>query len=380
MKIKETISKYLNFTIIERYILNEVKMPIIFGVSLFTFIFLIEIIVSLMESIIVKGISVFNVMRMLSFYLPPIMCNTIPMGVFLGIMLTFSKFTRTSESTAMSSIGMSLKDILKPIFVLAIGLMCFMVFLQESIIPRSFKKLQELTIRIAYENPVFQLKEKVMIDEVGKYGLYIDRIDKKNNEANNVLIFQKDNKKGFPAILFGSKAYWKNTNMILGNSKFYTFDQEGKLGITGSFDEKSIPLSSYFQGIKIEIKDIEAMGIGQLLSKMKEAKSDKKISKEEREQTIRACKVEINRKISIPLATLCLAILGVLLSIGHHRSGKGAHFGVGLGIIFIYIIVLNIGVMMANKNTLPIFVGVWIPNLILFFITYRLYIKKAGEA
>lgn len=116
--------------IIEKYILEDVKMPIIFGVSLFTFIFLIEIIVSLMENIIVKGISLIDVLRILSFYLPPILAQTIPMGVFLGVMITFSKLTRTSETTAMSSIGMSLDDILKPIIILASIITIFIFFLQ----------------------------------------------------------------------------------------------------------------------------------------------------------------------------------------------------------------------------------------------------------
>ena len=44
-------------------------------------------------------VKLFNI-RILSFYLPPILSQTIPMGIFLGVMLTFSKFTRTSEATA----------------------------------------------------------------------------------------------------------------------------------------------------------------------------------------------------------------------------------------------------------------------------------------
>ena len=149
--------------IIEKYILEEVKMPILFGISLFTFIFLIDIIVAMMENIIVKGISIIDIMRILSFYLPPILSQTIPMGIFLGVMLTFSKFTRTSEATAMSSIGMDLRGIVKPIFILACATTLFIFFLQESIIPRSFSKLQYITTKIAYENPVFQLKEKTFI-------------------------------------------------------------------------------------------------------------------------------------------------------------------------------------------------------------------------
>jgi len=126
--------------IIEKYILEEVKMPVLFGISLFTFIFLIDIIVAMMENIIVKGISIIDIIRILSFYLPPILSQTIPMGIFLGVMLTFSKFTRTSEATAMSSIGMGIKEIVKPIFILACATTLFIFFLQESIIPRSLDR------------------------------------------------------------------------------------------------------------------------------------------------------------------------------------------------------------------------------------------------
>ncbi|MGL4642526.1 MAG: LptF/LptG family permease [Cetobacterium sp.] len=356
--------------IIEKYILEDVKMPIIFGVSLFTFIFLIEIIVSLMENIIVKGISMIDVLRILSFYLPPILSQTIPMGVFLGVMITFSKFTRTSEATAMSSIGMSLKDILKPIVLLASIITIFIFFLQESIIPRSFTKLEEITMKIAYENPVFQLKEKILIDEVDEYSLYIDRIERKTNEAQNVLIFQKDDKSTYPTILLGDKAYWKNVNMVLEDSKFYTFNPDGTLKLEGEFKQKKIPLSSYFQEISIEVKDIEAMSIKDLFKGLKDKNKIEKIP----------YLVEINRKIAIPLSTVVLAVLGVLLSIGHHRSGKGASFGISLAVIFTYIVFLNVGMVMANKAIVSPYVGVWLPNLLLVGGTLLLYKRKAGGA
>ncbi|MGL5088067.1 MAG: LptF/LptG family permease [Cetobacterium sp.] len=356
--------------IIEKYILGDVKNPIIFGVSLFTFIFLIEIIVSLMENIIVKGISLIDVLRILSFYLPPILSQTIPMGVFLGVMITFSKFTRTSEVTAMSSIGMSLKDILRPIIILASAITLFIFFLQESIIPRSFRKLEEISIKIAYENPVFQLKERILIDEVEEYNLYIDNIERKTDEANNVLIFQKDGKSNYPTILLGNKAYWKDVNMVLEESKFYTFNQDGTLKVEGEFSQKKIPLSSYFQEMNIEVKDIEAMPIKKLFNSLKEKTEKEKIP----------YLVEINRKIAIPLSTIVLAILGVVLSVGHHRSGKGTSFGISLGIIFTYIVFLNVGMVMANKGVVSPYVGVWLPNLLLVSGTLLIYRRKSGGA
>ena len=353
--------------IIDRYILNEIKIPVIFGISLFTFIFLIDIIVAMMENIIVKGISIIDVLRILSFYLPPILSQTIPMGMFLGIMLTFSKFTRTSEATAMSAVGMSLKEIVKPIFFISCIVTLFIFFLQESIIPRSVAKLQYLTTKIAYENPVFQLKEKTFIDEVDEYNLYIDRIEGKDKIAKGVLIFQKADDKSFPTVIVGEKAYWKDSAMVLKNSKFYNFSDKGKEKLRGKFDEKKVSLAAYFSEVEIKVNDIEAMGIETLLKEMKDKKENEKIP----------YKVEINKKLAVPLSTIMLSLLGVFLSIGHHRSGKGANFALSLIVIFSYITCLNIGMVMASKGVIPVFIGIWAPDLILFFVTMFAYKKKA---
>lgn len=52
---------------IDRYILKSMALPTVFGVSLFTFIFLIDILVEMMEKIIVKNISPLMVFEMISY-------------------------------------------------------------------------------------------------------------------------------------------------------------------------------------------------------------------------------------------------------------------------------------------------------------------------
>ena len=368
--------------IIDKYILNEVKMPIIFGVSLFTFIFLIEIIVTMMESIIVKGISIFEVVRMLTFYLPPIMSQTIPMGLFLGVMITFAKFTRNSEATAMIASGMDLKNIMRPILILTIAVTFFIFFLQESIIPRSIQKLQFFVARLAYENPVFQLTERTFIDEMDDYNIYIDKIDTKTGIANGVLVFQKDKKNKFPTILIGKEAFWENSNMVITRSNFYDYDDTGKETLKGEFESKSVPLNAYVDGISIKVDDIEAMSIRMILNEIRasgEKEKDLIDKKEIRDarKLKRSYIVEINRKIAVPLSTIMLGLLGIFLSIGHQRSGKGANFALSICIVFAYITILNIGMVMANNGTIPVFVGVWTPNIILLLITIHFYKKKA---
>lgn len=354
--------------IINRYILQEVKGPIILSVSIFTFIFLLDIIVAMMENIIVKGISVFDILRMLSFYIPPILTQTIPLGLFVGIMISFSKFTRNSEAVAMTSIGMDIRAILKPIFYLGIGTLFFIFFLQESIIPRSFIKLQYLASKIAYENPVFQLKERTFMNNLDNYSLYIDKVGR-DKHAEGILVFEnnKDEKKSpFPIVLSGHEAYWRDSSIIIEKANFIDFDENGVRKLTGSFDDKRIELQAYFSDLKLKVKETEMMNIPMLLEEMKGKTAAEKLP----------YKVEINRKLALPLSSVMLSILAVLLSIGHQRSGKKAGLLVGILTIFVYICLLNIGIVLSNVGKIPIVLGIWLPNILLAALTFRLYFVK----
>lgn len=351
--------------IMNQYILKECRGPIVISTSLFTFIFLLDIIVAMMENIIVKGISVFDILRILSFYIPPILTQTIPLGLFVGVMICFAKFTRSSEAIAMNSIGMDIKDILKPVFALGFVFLFFILFLQESIIPRSFVKLQYLGAKIAYENPVFQLKERTFMNDLENYSLYIDRVGR-DKKASGILIFENNEKSKFPVVLVGKEAYWKDSSIILEEANFVTFDEKGVRTLTGSFQDKRVELQAYFSDLKLRVKEIEMMSIRMLVKEMKGKSQEEKLP----------YKVEIHRKLALPFSSVMLSVLGVLLSIGHHRSGKKAGLMVGLLTIFSYVCLLNVGIVLANVGKVPIVLGIWLPNVLLALLTYRLYLVK----
>ncbi|MGL4687195.1 MAG: LptF/LptG family permease, partial [Fusobacteriaceae bacterium] len=151
------------------------------------------------------------------------------------------------------------------------------------------------------------------------------------------------------------------------DSEFYKFKNNGSMEIKGEFKEKIIPLSAYATDIKIKLKNIEAMGILGLLKESKAHSGEEKIK----------YNVEINKRIAVPISVIILGIFGVLLANGHHRSGKGASFALSLLIIFSYIMVLNIGVVLANRGLVPSVIGVWTSNVILALITYFVYKTKA---
>jgi len=313
--------------IINKYILDELKGPIILAVFVFTFIFLLDIVVTMMEHIIVKGISVFDVLRLLSFYIPPILTQTIPIGMFLGIMICFTKFSRNSESVAI---------------------------------------LKYVGTKIAYENPVFQLKEKTFIDNLDQYSIYVDKVES-DGKAKNIIAFEKpEDKTKFPMVLTGEEAFWKDNSIILKQSQFISFDETGKKNLTGTFDEKRVVLTPYFENLNLKIKDVEALSITDLV---------KNIRKVEAEEVLKY-KIEIFRKLALIFSTIPLAVIGFCLSLGHHRISKKYSFVLAMIIIFAYIIFLNIGIVMASAGKLHPFIATWTPNVLLYFLGYKLYRAK----
>ena len=86
--------------------------------------------------------------------------------------------------------------------------------------------------------------------------------------------------------------------------------------------------------------------------------------------------IESYQRVIGPLASVFLCWLGVLLSVGNRRSGKGISFGISLIVIFGYIAIVNYAKIMILKNNVPVSIAMWIPNFILFLLCVYFSIKK----
>ena len=52
-----------------------------------------------------------------------------------------------------------------------------------------------LTQKIAMTKPTVQISEKVFVEGIGDYSIYINKIDDIKNEATNLVAFKKDDDK-----------------------------------------------------------------------------------------------------------------------------------------------------------------------------------------
>jgi LPS export ABC transporter permease LptG len=75
--------------------------------------------------------------------------------------------------------------------------------------------------------------------------------------------------------------------------------------------------------------------------------------------------VELNRRMALPAACLCFALLGGPLGLTQVRSGKGAGFAISLLIIVVYYITFSFFEGQSVRQKFPPWLGPWMGNVIL---------------
>ena len=77
----------MKIKIIDRYIYSSLILPSIFGISIFTFILMLNVVMEVMERLFASDLPFISIIDYFLYAVPGILVQTIPMGAFLGVML-----------------------------------------------------------------------------------------------------------------------------------------------------------------------------------------------------------------------------------------------------------------------------------------------------
>ena len=88
--------------------------------------------------------------------------------------------------------------------------------------------------------------------------------------------------------------------------------------------------------------------------------------------------IEKHKRASGPVAIIILTIIGVSLSSRKVRGGIGMHLGVGIGLTFSYILLIQVSTVFSTFGNLSPLIASWIPNFVFLLIALYL-LKKAPK-
>lgn len=137
-----------------------------------------------------KGLPWTVIAEVFGLSIPFIVAITLPMAVLMAVLYTFTHLAADNEVTAMRASGISVFQVVKPVFLVGLVVAVLSFLFSDQVLPRSNSQLRNLLLNIGRKKPTFELREQV-INELGPAGISLRalRIDPNTGRMRDVTIY-----------------------------------------------------------------------------------------------------------------------------------------------------------------------------------------------
>ena len=367
--------------IIHRYIFREVLTPFLLGLGVFTFVLLIARLLKLIEMVVNRGLPPTQILRLLALLMPAFLELTVPMAMLLAILIAFGRLSADAEMIAMRSSGLSIYQLVPPVilFVLMTALLtaCLSMYAR----PWANHNLKLELWDIARTRASAGLKPQVFNDEFPGLVIYAEHIDSRTDRLIHVLISDERDPNEHNTV-FAREGYMvsdNDTQTVILRLLDGTIHTSGDAGGDTQSDyhtdfqtyDVNLDLRESLAGPSDKQDDPNEMTLPELSAAIEAKRAEEKPAGPEL--------VEFHRKFAIPFACIVFGLVGVPLGIEPARNVRSRGFAVSLAVIFVYYILLSAGQGFAEQETIPAWLGLWLPNMVFGALGVMLMRRAARE-
>jgi len=357
-------------TLLDRYVAREIWPPTGLGLLLFTFILLLDQISNLMKVLVSRGADLATVFRAFTYLLPSIFSVTIPMAFLLGVLLAFGRMASDSEIVALRASGLSPLSLLRPVVSLSL-VTAFLTFYVYAVLgPAANQAYREIIFALIVSRARNDVQPRVFNDDLipgGTMVLYVSDIAAETGLWKDVFIHDTRNPQQPKVILARGGQLTidkerKRVGLDLQNGVSYTFQvsQASEIG-ADHFETGYFPFAyeEFFPKLPLAKGDRE-LTMGELSQRVRDLRAQGKPKTETARYD-----VEWHKKLAIPTACFVFGLLGLGLSLGSKKEARSAAFGLSIGVIFIYYVLIRLGEQAGDNGLLAPLVAVWAANAVL---------------
>ncbi len=346
--------------ILDKYILNELFGPFIFGICAFSSVFIGTSTLFRIAQFITKyGASTSSVVKLFIYSLPSIIVLTFPMSMLLASLLSFGRLSGSSEITAMKSGGLSFYRLATPVFIAAFFVSIFATFFNEAVVPAANTAYNNVVRYEIEKNSKPRSQEHIVIKDVKGGSIerltYARKFDEETSIMQGVTIEDFENDQ-LVRVENAEKAVWDKDKWLMSNGIIYDLDPEGQIDRYMHFNQQVMPIDKNPSMIAREQKKPEEMSIQELKLQIRT------LQREYVKTSV--YEVELQQRLSIPMASFVFALIGTPLGLQPHRSSSSIGLGISIIIIFIYYTIMTITTALGQGGALPAVLAAWIPNIV----------------
>ena len=362
------------------YILSELGMATFVGIAVWTAILMMNDFFFIARQAIQKDLGMAIALQILTLRIPSFLVLAIPIGTLLGSLIAIGRLSADGEIVALQASGLGPLQLVRPMALHGFIALCAAFSIYVFVQPWASYELRAMQGRIlTARNISTEIKPRVFFDALPGYVIFVDDIP-----PGTQGILKR-------TILYQAPEQGKSSSEQLIVAKGATIapaaDREGRLrlafkdGVAHSFRSEDpdsyrswqfdylapapIVLPPWMQAsTQRPDKTVSDMTPRELWREYRTA--GRSPDTPLRGFRLRSVQAEANRRLALPVASLVFALLSLPLGVSRVRSGKGAGFALSLGIVLVYWMIFTTGLQQARDGRVPVALGIWAANIIIF--------------
>lgn len=356
--------------ILDRYIIRKFLGTFFFSLALIISIAIIFDISEKMDDFLERKAPFKAILFDYYFNFIPYFANLFsPLFVFISVIFFTARMAANTEIVAILSSGVSFRRMLRPYFIAATVLALLSFYFNGWVIPHSNK------VKLAFENTY--IKNPVRFEDRNIHrqiapGNFI-YLESYNNIENTGYRFSLEKIENGKRTMFlnSERIQWDSTSQRWRIINYYRRTIDGMHERVSSGAQLDTTLNMNPSNFKRRTNFVDAMDSPALAKFIRDEEMEGSAS-------VNTYLVEKYRRISIPIATFILTLIGVSLSSKKVRGGIGVQLGFGIALSFTYILFMQISNTFAINGIMPPWIAVWLPNMLFTVIAIAL-LRKAPK-
>ncbi len=361
-----------------RYILRQISGPLIGAMAIGLMVLLAERLVRLLDFTLGKKNSFAIVFEMLAYLVPHYLGLAVPAALFLGLLFGFNKLSRNSELDAFLAAGIGLHQLVRPVVILAVGLMLASLVIFGWAQPHARYAYRAVLFSVKNVD-VFYLAEEGVFMQAGQRTFILDKLERGTRKFERIFLFEDLGARGSETITAQSGQLVDvpgEVRPVLRLEQGHRLRVEGwpdrnpadptPRQVVGKFSVGETPLGSAAEHLfRSRGEDERELTLPELIDPATAVPSG---------TTPARMRAELHKRLVNILSIPVLTFLAVPFALGRRRGMRAYRFGVALIILIAYHEIIEQGAVIVQVGRASPYLTLWLPfALLTVFAGYRYY-------
>lgn len=369
------------FNNLQRYMLGEITRTFILCVAFLLALILLGRGVQMRELMVGLSLSIGEFLLVIMYMSPMFLLMVIPLSCMLSVFLTTMRMSGDRELVALRAGGVSVVQLLPAPMWFAAACCAATLAISLYGIDWGSDNFRTTVLHLAREKAQLNLQPGVFNRDISGLTMFARQVDPKTKEMKQVIVEDSNVGDGSRLTILAPTGRIDTDNQKgelvfnLYDGRIYKLDA-GTVSVL-NFGEYNIriDLEKIFKNVPLgEVKPKEMSWAALLAARDNMAGNPG--SRDERKILI-----EIQKRVSFPVASLVLALFAVPLAAGFQDAKRQTGLVLALAAFLFYYSIYSFGITMAESGRIPPALAIWAPNIIflLFGIGGMILASREGS-